>query len=135
MKKIIILSSALFLTGCFGSNDAQSNTSESVQLGKNTFEKNCVVCHGKSAQGLTKDWKKRNSDGKFPAPPLNGSAHAWHHSPKALMNTINNGGVKLGGWMPEFKDQLTEDEKQALLDYIYSLWPEDIQQRYDAKFK
>ena len=135
MKKIIILSSALFLTGCFSSDDAQSSAADSVQIGKNTFEKNCIVCHGESAQGLVKDWKKRLPDGKFPAPPLNGSAHAWHHSPKALLSTINDGGVKLGGWMPGFKDQLNNDEKQALLDYIYSLWPKEIQQRYDSRFK
>jgi hypothetical protein len=33
-----------------------------------------------------------------------------------------------------FKNQLSEAEKQALLDYIYSLWTEDIQQKYDARF-
>ncbi len=135
MKTLIILSSVLFLTGCFDNNDAQAQDKDSIKLGKVTFEKNCVTCHGAGAQGLTKNWKQKLPNGKFPAPPLNGSAHAWHHSPKALLSTINNGGIPYGGWMPAFKDKLSEVEKQALLDYIYNLWPKSIQQKYDAKFK
>lgn len=65
---------------------------------------------------------------------LNGTAHAWHHSPTQLLRTINDGGVQFGGQMLGFKNQLSEAEKQALLDYIYSLWTEDIQQKYDARF-
>jgi len=157
MKTLIILSSVLFLTGCFDS-DAQEKEQEkaaaketvkisqpsfsenkklkkSANLGQSVFDKNCIACHGQAGEGLTKDWKKRNADGKFPAPPVNGTAHAWHHSPKALMTTINDGGAKLGGWMPSFKDQLNEAEKQGLLDYIHSLWPNEIQQKYDSRFK
>ncbi len=84
---------------------------------------------------MTKDWKAKQADGKFPAPPVNGTAHAWHHSPDTLMNTINNGGVKLGGWMPGFKDKLSEAEKQAVLKYVHDLWPQEIQTKYDARFK
>ncbi|MDB3869295.1 cytochrome c [Candidatus Thioglobus sp.] len=131
MKILTILLSTLLLTSCF-SDDAPIN---STQLGQVTFEQNCVTCHGKGGEGIVKDWKKRQADGSFPAPPVNGSAHAWHHSPKTLLSTINNGGAKLGGQMPAFKDQLSEEEKQALLDYMYSLWPEDIQIKYSARFK
>ena len=132
MKKIVIISSILFLSGCFNSGDAEA---KEVALGEAVFDKNCVSCHGKSAIGLTKNWKQTLPNGKYPAPPLNGSAHAWHHSPKLLLNTINNGGVKLGGWMPGFKDKLSEKEKQATLDYLHSLWSKDIQQKYDRRFK
>jgi mono/diheme cytochrome c family protein len=37
--------------------------------------------------------------------------------------------------MPGFKDQLSEEEKQAALDYIHDLWPEDTQKKYDKRFK
>jgi len=73
--------------------------------------------------------------GAYPAPPLNGSAHSWHHSRATLLASINEGGIKLGGTMPGFKNKLTDDEKKALLDYMYSLWPKTIQQKYDARFK
>ena len=135
MKKLVILSSVLFLTGCFDSGDTNAQATDSVALGEVTFNKNCISCHGKEGQGLVKDWKKTQENGKYPAPPINGTAHAWHHSPKALLTTINNGGVKLGGWMPAFKDQLNETEKQGLLDYIHSLWPSELQKKYDARFK
>ena len=102
MKKLVILSSVLFLTGCFDSGDTNAQATDSVVLGETTFNQNCISCHGKEGKGTTKDWKKRLPNGKFPAPPLNGSAHAWHHSPKLLLSTINNGGAKLGGWMPAF---------------------------------
>ena len=131
MKILTILLSTLLLTSCF-SDDAPIS---SAQVGQVTFEQNCVSCHGKDGEGIVKDWKKRQADGSYPAPPVNGSAHAWHHSPKTLLSTINNGGAKLGGQMPAFKDQLSEEEKQALLDYMYSLWPKDIQAKYSVKFK
>ena len=131
MKILTTLLSTLLLTSCF-SDDAPIS---SAQLGQVTFEQNCVSCHGKDGEGIVKDWKKRQADGSYPAPPVNGSAHAWHHSPKTLLSTINNGGAKLGGQMPAFKDQLSEEEKQALLDYMYSLWPKDIQAKYSVKFK
>jgi len=134
MKVLITFATALLLTSCFDNGGSPSKT-DTTQLGKVTFEENCAQCHGKQGEGLTKDWKKRQANGMFPAPPVNGSAHAWHHSPKTLMNTINHGGAKLGGWMPGFKDQLSEAEKQAVLDYIYNLWPKDIQKKYDSRFK
>ncbi len=122
----------LLLSGCFGGDDT-SNASN-VELGKTTFDKNCTVCHGEAGQGLVADWKTP-VNGKYPAPPLNGSAHTWHHSPKVLLRTIDEGGVRLGGVMPGFKDKLNKAEKQAILDYLYSLWPLAIQQKYDARFK
>ncbi len=131
MKYIAILISALMLSGCFDGDSSQSKQ----YLGKLTFKKNCAQCHGVQGEGLNKDWKKRQANGMFPPPPLNGTAHTWHHSPESLMNTIDNGGVKLGGWMPAFKDQLNTTEKQAVLDYIYDLWPEEIQQKYNSRFK
>lgn len=133
MKIIAIVFPLFFLTACF--DQADSSLAQSVQLGQATFEKNCVTCHGVEAQGITKDWKQKMPNGKYPAPPLNGTAHTWHHSPQTLLMTINNGGVALGGWMPGFKEKLDQAEKQALLDYIYSLWPESIKQKYDQRFK
>ena len=41
----------------------------------------------------------------------------------------------MGGQMPAFEDLLSEAEKQALIDYIYDLWPKEIQTRYDEMFK
>ena len=98
-------------------------TSQKIQ-GKKVFKDNCAVCHGDKGQGLVKEWKKADANGKFPAPPLNGTAHAWHHSKELLLRTVDNGGIPLGGTMPAFKDKLSDKEKQAVIAYISSLWPD-----------
>ena len=94
--------------------------------GERVFKDNCVVCHGEKAKGLTENWKQPLPDGSFSAPPLNGSAHAWHHSKDLLLRTVNNGGVPLGGTMPAFKDQLSDADKEAAIAYITSLWSDEI---------
>jgi mono/diheme cytochrome c family protein len=55
------------------------------------FQHNCAVCHGANAQG-TREWKKTDFSGRYPPPPLNGSAHAWHHSIPQLARSIKQDG-------------------------------------------
>ena len=105
------------------------------QLGESVYNKNCVSCHGEKGRGLSKDWKVKDKNGNYPPPPLNGTAHTWHHSPEQLLYTINKGGVEMGGQMPAFESVLSKNEKLALIDYIYSLWPKEIQDKYDKRFK
>ncbi|MCP3955271.1 MAG: cytochrome c [Desulfobacterales bacterium] len=127
MKAIPLLIVTLALAAC--DNPPDTVQSQQLAMGKRVFEANCQECHGIKARGVVKDWQKPDTDGKYPAPPLNGSAHAWHHDMKTLLGTINRGGIPLGGTMPAFKEVLTEEEKKAVLAYIQSLWPKDI---YDA---
>ncbi|MBE8189580.1 MAG: cytochrome c [Candidatus Thioglobus sp.] len=134
MKKVLLVLVTIFLSGCFGTGNGEKNSEKNIELGKITFKKNCAICHGKAAQGLVADWKTP-INGKYPAPPLNGTAHGWHHSPKLLLSTINAGGVRFGGTMPGFQNQLSAAEKQAILDYLFSLWPAEIQQKYSSRFK
>jgi mono/diheme cytochrome c family protein len=129
--RLLCISLLLLLSAC--SSDESDNTD--IAIGKDVFEANCVVCHGQEARGLVSNWKVKGADGKYPAPPLNGTAHAWHHSPAQLLKTINEGGIKMGGQMPAFEKALTGDEKQAALDYIFSLWPSEIKTKYDKRYK
>ena len=131
MKLLSVALLFLLLSAC--SSSAPDNAK--IAMGKAIFEANCVVCHGSEARGLISNWKVRGADGKYPAPPLNGTAHAWHHSPLQLLKTINEGSLKMGGQMPGFEKMLTDDEKQATLDYIMSLWPSEIKTKYDKRFK
>jgi len=104
-----------------------------VAQGKEVFAENCAVCHGNKAQGLVRDWKKVQADGKYPAPPLNGKAHAWHHPQSQLLRTINQGGVALGGTMPSFKDKLSEAQKLSALAYFQSFWSKEIYQQWNSR--
>ena len=132
--KILTITIIALLTGC-SSGDKEKSSESNIALGENVFNQNCVSCHGSKGRGLAENWKVKDENGNFPAPPLNGTAHTWHHSPSQLLYTINKGGVDMGGQMPGFEGRLNEDEKQALIDYIYSLWPSEIQSKYDERFK
>ena len=88
-------------------------TQTQLKLGKRVFERNCMVCHGYSGEGIADDWKKPLADGSYPPPPLNGTAHTWHHVRSALLRTINKGGKEWGGQMPAFADKMSEAEKLA----------------------
>jgi mono/diheme cytochrome c family protein len=132
--KIFIIAVIAFLAGCSPA-EKETSAESNIVLGEDVFNKNCVSCHGSKGVGLAKDWKVKDKNGNYPAPPLNGSAHTWHHSPSDLLYTINKGGLDMGGQMPGFEARLNEEEKQALIDYIYSLWPSEIQTKYDKMFK
>lgn len=99
---------------------------QQVETGRQVFAEHCAVCHGDAAQGLHEDWRQRLADGSFPPPPLNGSAHAWHHPLSVLMQVINEGGVPLGGQMPGFADRLNDEQKLAAIAYFQNFWSDDI---------
>ncbi len=109
-------------------------TKEQFELGDRVFSANCAHCHGGLGQGLVEDWKTPNPDGQFPAPPLNGTAHTWHHSKEVLIETINNGGIPFGGSMPAFKNVLTEEEKEAVIAFIQNLWDDEIYRKWEKTY-
>jgi len=120
---VIVLSGAL--SSCSGPEEDQPiegrwYTHSQLKIGKRVFTENCAICHGEKAES-TPNWKKTLADGSYPAPPLNGSAHAWHHSLSVLIRTINQGGSKLGGKMPGFEGKLTEDEKMAAIAQVSAM--------------
>ena len=77
-----------------------------VARGGEIYKANCVACHGANAEGAP-NWSKKGADGKFPPPPLDASGHGWHHPKSALVQTIREGTLKLGGGMPAWKDKLS----------------------------
>lgn len=110
-----------------------------ISQGEELFSKNCAVCHGEEGVGPKDDWRKKLPNGKMKPPPLNGSAHTWHHKPELLLKIIATGGKSYGkgyeGWMPQFKDKLNKKERETILKYIHSLWPKKIQNGYDEFYK
>jgi len=90
------------------------------------FADNCAQCHGDYAEGLVSDWRARLDDGSFPPPPLNGSAHAWHHPNSVLLQVINTGGAAFGGNMPAFENVLNQAYKLAAIAYFQSYWNDEI---------
>jgi len=138
MKKIVwLLSFSLFLTGCEqGSSEPKVSgrwyTPSQVELGKKVYAENCIGCHKEKAIG-TFNWKQTGPDGNYPPPPLNGTAHAWHHPINILKKTIEQGGVPLGGTMPGFGNKLNDDEKLAVISYFQSFWTNEIYESWLAR--
>ena len=105
-------------------------THEQVSRGKPLFAQHCAVCHGEWGQGLAEDWRKTDANGNYPPPPLNGTAHTWHHPTEVLLRTINNGGVPLGGVMPAFGAVIDEQQALDIIAYFQSLWTDDVYARW-----
>ena len=129
-KILLVLGLSVLITACNqGNSEPKVNgrwyTPSQLVLGKKVYAENCISCHGENAQGTT-SWRELASDGHYPPPPLNGTAHAWHHPIVLLKKVIEEGGVPLGGIMPGFGDKLNDEEKLAVISYIQSFWPDEI---------
>ena len=108
-------------------------TSEQLAQGKVIFSENCAACHGADAGGVAEgvdDWKTPDANGFYPAPPINGSAHAWHHSLAVLLRTTNDGGEPLGGTMLAWQVRLTDAEQLSVVAAFQDYWPDAIYARW-----
>ena len=128
------ISCLFYLTGIALADSGRWYSAEQLDLGDQLFQRNCAGCHGTNAE-LTIDWKKTDSNGQYPPPPLNGTAHAWHHALPQLRQTIQRGGAALGGVMPAFESKLNDAEIDAVISYFQSKWPADTYRKWAARFK
>jgi len=96
-----------------------------VAKGARLYGKNCAVCHGPLGQGHP-HWNRLDASGKYPPPPLNGTGHTWHHPQSVLKKIIKEGTGKLGGNMPAWNDKLSDNDIDAILEWIKSQWPDEI---------
>lgn len=110
-------------------DDGRWYTSAQLRQGEELFQANCSACHGESAAS-TVDWRKTDALGNYPPPPLNGTAHAWHHPMSVLVQTIENGGAPVGGVMPAFGGKFNDNEIRATIAYFQSFWSDEIYARW-----
>lgn len=114
---------------------ANSGNVELVALGRNVYTESCASCHGAFLKGEA-DWQVRKSDGRLPAPPHDETGHTWHHDEQTLFVLTKYGPSKLIGGayesdMPAFDGILTDEEIWAVLAFIKSTWPTEIQDRWE----
>ncbi|MBC8259978.1 MAG: cytochrome c [SAR324 cluster bacterium] len=109
-----------------------SATPEQVALGEKLFAENCLSCHGQGARGENPAQSRggQKADGSYLAPALNGTGHAWHHPNEMLFSTVKDGSIAKGSTMIGFSDRLSDAEIVAVLQYVKSLWPDEIQVRH-----
>lgn len=97
-----------------------------VMRGEAVYTRHCLECHGAGGKGQPGDWRIRDADGYFPPPPLDDSAHAWHHPTAVLLEVIRDGSPQGQGRMPAWKGKLSEQEMQDVVVYIKSLWSDPV---------
>ena len=123
--KVIIASVVLVSVSVFA--DSHRGYDQAVlQQGQKIFQTHCAVCHGANAESTVVEWQKPDVYGKMPPPPLNGTAHTWHHKLSGLMHTVKNGTLSIGGNMPGWKDTLSDQEIFSTIIWLTSLWPDEI---------
>ncbi len=99
------------------------------------YSEDCAACHGAGLEGEP-NWRTPDKDGLMPAPPHDQSGHTWHHSEKLLFELTKFGIARTAGLddyktrMPAYEDLLSDDEIIAVLSYIKSRWPEELQRRH-----
>jgi mono/diheme cytochrome c family protein len=104
---------------------------EKIKRGEAVYRANCASCHGPNGES-TPGWRNPGPDGKYPPPPLDGSAHAWHHSTETLERMIRVGSPADIGGMPAWDGKLTNQEIDDVIVWIKSLWPDEV---YDIWLK
>ncbi len=130
--RILLLFSA---AGCTDSVDIGTPiegrwySAEQVEAGGPLYQTYCAACHAADGSA-TAEWRTPGMDGNYPPPPLNGTAHTWHHPIELLDYTIVNGGVEYGGVMPGFGEILNEDDRSAIIAWFQNLWSDEIYGRW-----
>lgn len=94
---------------------------EVIDKGRALYEENCQDCHGEKGVGERPNDMFAKDDFGFVAPPLDDSAHGWHHSDQGIVETILNGSPR-NERMIAWKDTLTPEDAQNIVTYIKSLW-------------
>ena len=110
-----------------GSTEPVERVQDEVRIarGERIFAQYCVVCHGVGAVG-DENWRYRDDSGHFPPPPLNGTAHAWHHPWEELHQIIRDGQNN----MPAWGTVLSSEEIDDTIHWFQSLWPDEVYQAW-----
>jgi mono/diheme cytochrome c family protein len=106
-----------------------------LQRGAALYRQYCARCHGDKGQGKVLPWNVRQADGFYPPPPLDDSAHAWHHPTTVLVRVVREGSPPGQGKMPGWKDRLGEAEIVDVVVYVTSLWSDEKYQLWFAQIE
>lgn len=106
-----------------------------VAAGELIYKQSCAACHGANLQGQD-NWRSPDENGFMPAPPHDESGHTWHHRDELLFDLTKFGSGAFAGEnfksiMPQFDGILSDEDIIAVLSYIKSTWPQEIQMRHD----
>lgn len=108
---------------------AQLADNTTLEIGNSIYEIHCASCHGFNGEGQFPDAPMQaDNTGRIGAPPHNESGHSWHHADELLFEIIHDGGHASSDMfyeMPIFGETLSDDEINAVLAYIKTMWTDE----------
>lgn len=78
--------------------------------GETLYDAACAECHGLDGKGYAQSLVL--------APPLDGSAHSWHHPDSQILGLLRFGGTT----MPAVAAEWSDDDVEAVLTFVKSRW-------------
>lgn len=105
---LAILAESLLPGGQGGINPVQA-TGSSIAVGRSLYVNNCARCHGADGRGDGPD------AAALGVPPADFRQHIPYHTDIFFFQVISNG---LGNFMPPFADQITEEERWHLINFL-----------------
>ncbi|GAB4129852.1 MAG: cytochrome c [Roseiflexaceae bacterium] len=134
---LIFVVVAIFTVGALSGRGRNARTNnvvvgDQIAVGRAIYAENCAVCHGVNLEGQP-NWRIPLPNGSMPAPPHDESGHTWHHPDQVLFDITKYGGQKYNtadyvNLMPAYEGRLSDAEIWAVIAYIKSTWPPEIQQ-------
>ena len=133
----VLATAGYFLRHSREPDGADATDPQLVARGRIVYQQNCASCHGARLQGQP-DWRQPKEDGTLPAPPHDVTGHTWHHADQVLFKVTKYGSASVAGAgfksaMPVYADILDDGDIWAVLAYIKSHWPADIQAAQSAR--
>jgi len=115
-----------------GPTQIDATNTQLVAEGRLVYQASCASCHGAALEGQP-NWQEPGPDGIRPAPPHDETGHTWHHNDAYLFATTKYGGAATSptsapNGMPGFEGVLSDRQIWAVLSYIKSTWPPEIQE-------
>ncbi len=134
---ILLVSSACSQVGGTSSDDgvitAADRGSETYELGQIVYNTQCAACHGVNGEGQFPDAPmEKDESGRYGAPPHDDTGHTWHHHDDLLIQIVQEGGMgdPVNFYtMPAFDSILSDEEIEAVIAFIKTMWTSDQQAR------
>ncbi len=123
LKGIALTLVGLLLAACGQPNNGEVDLGDPATLGERTFVQWCAPCHGQAGEGFIN---------ALDAPAINADGETYLLTDEEIMAAIVDGGAESEGKMTPLGDFLVDEQEQAVLDYLHTLWTDEQRAAHEA---